>query len=143
MSLPDDFMLRIDRDGRPITLEEHGRLWEDRQYRFVLTTRITRPPSAAGDDCDVLTTRIGDLACVITIWDGFDPERFEHGSPHLIFETTVFRPTRDSRRGIKFERSEDLYWIADAKLDQPRHATEAEARAWHHAIAERIQLTER
>lgn len=121
---PDDFMAKFDRQSRPITDEQFITLINDRDYKHVLTTRI------------------GDLACVMTIWDGYDPYRLYDDGPHLIFETTVFRPTNNPR-GIRVAQNENLRWTSDEKLEQPRHATEAEARAWHHAIAEKIHKTER
>lgn len=121
MALPDDWMFQFDRKGNVITVEQWTALSGNNDYKFVRTTRI------------------GDSACVITLWDGYDPYRFDESTPHLIFETTVFRPSTDSRAFRLLPLESNLRWKADDTIDQPRHASEEAALAWHESIVAKLQ----
>jgi hypothetical protein len=118
--LPDDFMQKFDREGKPISEERWLELLADREYRFVLQTK-------AHDD-----------AVVITIWDGYDPYRMRSEWPHLFFETTAFRPSADTS-GARLALGDERHWKADRKFDSVRHGSEESARAYHLSVVERIR----
>lgn len=105
----------LDKEGRPISTEEWGRLKEDEDYHRV------------GLD------QVGPYM-VSTVWLGLD-HQFMPGGPPLIFETMVFTTT-----AWNADRSEeDHEGLLD--LDCVRYSTEHEARVGHRDMVTLIRAT--
>jgi hypothetical protein len=102
-----------DKDGEPITdLMEWGRLFEDKQYKFVGSASIR--------------SEQGTTFRVSTVWMGMN-HQYHPAGPPLIFETMVF---------IDEAGAEDVNWL-DTYCD--RYSTEAEAQAGHQAMIELVK----
>ena len=109
-----------DRDGRPITPEEWGRLHADRVYQRIAATTIEHGAHSYW---------------ISTVWLGMD-HAFGQG-PSEIFETMVFPSWREPMRGLARllgERGPDLN-----EEECERYSTEAEARAGHDRIVAKWQ----
>ena len=108
-----------DREGRPITLEEWGRLHRDRTYQRIASTTIERGAHSYW---------------VSTVWLGMD-HGFGEGPP-VIFETMVFPAWSEPMKGLATllgERGPSL----DEEEDTERYHTEAEALAGHERMVEK------